>query len=297
MRLRTIVRGPDDTWRTGWRIAAMLALLAIVVFGVNVGWRALGLPGQQQAGPWMFLLFSLLVSGGALGVIALLLRYFERAGFAAIGMPFVATAWKDIAVGTLLGAVPVSLLMGLAVIGGYGSVSSGGMNVENFVSMLLPMLTAGFLLAAWEEFVLRGYLLRQLSLGFNPAAAVVITGLLFGLMHSGNPGANWQGLLYTAIGGILMGWLVLRSGSLWLLIGYHFGWNATASGLFGLELSGFEEKGSIFHSTVSGADWLTGGSYGFEASLPAVIFEVLVLSTALLLIRRKGSEPFLATKT
>jgi len=295
MHIRQLFRGSDGTWRTGWRIAAMLLLLTIVIVGINVGWRALGLPGQQQGGPWMFLLFSSLVSGAALGIITLLLRYFENLGLAAIGMPFAARAWSETAVGTLLGAVPVSLLVGLAVIAGYGSVSPGGMNAASFVQMLLPMLLAGFLLAAWEEFVLRGYLLRQLSLGLNPAAAVVITGVLFGLMHSGNPGANWQGLLYTAIGGILMGWLVLRSGSLWLLIGYHFGWNATASGLFGLELSGFEEESSLFNSTLAGADWLTGGSYGFEASLPAVVFEVLVLSAALWLIKQKGSEPFSQT--
>lgn len=293
MRIRQLLRDADGAWRTGWRIAAMLLLLAIVIVGVNGGWRALGLPGQRQGGPWMFLLFSSLVSGAALGVVALLLRYFENLGLAAIGMPFAARAWVETAVGTLLGAVPVSLLVGLAVIAGYGSVSPGGMNAARLVPVLLPMLLAGFLLAAWEEFVLRGYLLRQLSLGLNPGAAVVITGVLFGLMHSGNPGANWQGLLYTAIGGMLMGWLVLRSGSLWLLIGYHFGWNATAAGLFGLELSGFEEEGSIFNSTLSGADWLTGGSYGFEASLPAVVFEVLVLSVALWLIKQKGSGPFL----
>ena len=112
-------------------------------------------------------------------------------------------------------------------------------------------------------------------------ARVIITGILFGLMHSGNPGANWQGLLYTAIGGALMGLWMIRSGSLWLLIGYHFGWNATASGLFGLELSGFEEGQSVFVSSLSGSPWLTGGDYGFEASLPAVIFEVLVLSVVL----------------
>jgi membrane protease YdiL (CAAX protease family) len=269
----------------------MLALLTFVIVGLNVGWRALGLPGQKRTGPWLFLLFSSLVSGAALGVIVLLLRYFENRGLAAIRMPFAARAWKETAAGTLLGALPVCLLLGLAVVGGYGAVSPGGMNLRSLMLMLLPMLLAGFLLAAWEEFVLRGYLLRQLSLGLNPTAAVVMTGVLFGLMHSGNPGANWQGLLYTAVGGILMGWLVIRSGSLWLLIGYHFGWNATASGLFGLELSGFEDASSLLNTTLSGADWLTGGSYGFEASLPAVIFEVLVLSAAIRLAKKRGTGP------
>jgi len=291
MNLRSIFRGSDNSWRTGWRIVAMFALLAIVVIGLNVGWKALGLPGRKDSGPWGFVLFASLISGAALGVIALLLRFFENRSLAAIGMPFVADAWKKTAAGTLLGAVPICLLLGLAVIGGYGTASPGSMDPGELAAALLPMLLAGFVLAAWEEFVLRGYLLRQLSIGLNPMAGVVITGVLFGLMHSGNPGANWQGLLYTAIGGILMGLLVIRSGSLWLLIGYHFGWNATASGLFGLELSGFEEGASVFVSRLTGSEWLTGGDYGFEASLPAMIFEVLVLSVALRLTGKSRSTP------
>jgi hypothetical protein len=91
-----------------------------------------------------------------------------------------------------------------------------------------------------------------------------------------------------------MGLLVIRSGSLWLLIGYHFGWNATASGLFGLELSGFEEGASVFISSLTGPEWLTGGDYGFEASLPAVVFEVLVLSVALRLVGTSRSTPTVA---
>lgn len=274
----------NNVWRPGWRIVAMFVLLAIVVVGINVSWRALGLPGMQTTGPWTFLLFAALISASVLGVIILLLHFFEKRGPDAIGLPFARNAFKETAIGVLLGAVPVCLLIGLAVIAGYGVVVPGEMDASGLVVMLLPMLLAGFLLAAWEEFVMRGYLLRQLSLGINPTAAVLITGILFGLMHSGNPGANWQGLLYTAIGGILMGWLVVRSGSLWLVIGYHFGWNASASELFGLQLSGFDESGSVLTSTLSGSDWVTGGSYGFEASLPAVVFEVIVLSLTLWIV-------------
>jgi membrane protease YdiL (CAAX protease family) len=291
MSIRAIFRNRENKWRTGWRIVAMFVLLAGVVMGVNAGWRGLGLPGQNDTGPWLFMVFATLVAGSAFAVIVLLLRFFEQRGPAAIGMPFVANAWKTTAAGTLLGAVPICLTLGFAVLAGYGTVSPGSMNFASLLPVLLPMLIAGFFLAAWEEFVLRGYLLRQLSIGINPAAAVVITAALFGLMHSGNPGANWQGLVYTALGGMLMGWMVIRTGSLWLMIGYHFGWNATASGLFGLELSGFEEDGSLFDSSLHGSDWLTGGSYGFEASLPTMIAEVLVLSVALRLVGKSRSAP------
>jgi membrane protease YdiL (CAAX protease family) len=287
MNIRTVFQNDNREWRSGWRIVAMLAVLAIVGVGVNVGWKALGLPGQREGGPWLFLLFVALISGLAFAGILLLLRIFEKLGADAIRMPFVARAWLDTGIGTLLGAVPICLLVGLALVAGYGDLGPGNVGIADILSSLLPMLAAGFLLAAWEEFTLRGYLLRQLSIGLNPTAAIVITGVLFGLMHSGNPGANWQGLLYTAVGGILMAMLVIRSGSLWLVIGYHFGWNAAAYNLFGLELSGLEGDKSILASTLTGSDWLTGGTYGFEASLPAVVFEVLVLSVALRLIKKR----------
>ena len=133
--------------------------------------------------------------------------------------------------------------------------------------------------------------MRQIALATNPLAAVVVTGVLFGLAHSGNPGANWEGLLYTAIGGILMGLLLLRTGSLWLVIGYHFGWNAISGNLFGLSVSGTDVKASILSTTLSGSDWLTGGAYGFESSLPAVLCEFTVLSVTLMYLYKKRPEP------
>lgn len=292
--MRIIFLNQDNALRTGWRILAMIALLATAGIVINVGWKALGLPGGESSGPWSFLAFASLIAGSAFGIIVLLLHFFEKRGTEAIGLPFRLEACKDTLYGTLLGAVPVSLLLGVALIGGYGSVTMGTMTLAHIPAVLLPVVITGFLLAGWEELVLRGYLLRQFSSGLNPAAAVIITGVLFGLMHSGNPGANWQGLLYTAIGGILMGWLMVRSGSLWLLIGYHFGWNLTGSTILGLELSGFEDEASIFTSALSGSDWLTGGSYGFEASLPAVVFEVLVLSVALRLVPTSRSAKITA---
>ncbi len=287
-RMRTVFINDGNEWRTGWRIVAMFVLMAVVITLINVGWRAAGLPGQRTSTAWQFLGIAVLIAGATLAVIVFLLRYFEKRGTDAIWLPFDRSAWRLTAIGTALGAIPICLIMGLAILAGYGMVAPGTLTVSGLLTALLPTLIAAFLFAGWEELVLRGYLLRQLSLGLNPLAAIIITGVVFGLLHSGNPGANWQGLLYTAIGGTLMALLVFRYGSLWLMIGYHFGWNATASGIFGLEVSGRDEQVSVFASTLSGSDWLTGGDYGFEASLPAVVIELLVLSVVLFASRKSG---------
>ena len=270
--------------RSGWRILIFAVLIAAVVAVVNIAWRALGVPMGSSAGnlePWLFLAFVSLIAAGGLGMIVLMLRRFERRGLAAIALRLERPAIGQLASGTLLGALPISLLMALALTFGYGEISAQSIDGRMLFNQMLPALVTGFIVAAWEELVLRGYLLRQFSLGSNAATAAIVTGVIFGLLHSGNPGANWQGLLFTVIGGILMAWLLFRSGSLWLLIGYHFGWNAMASAVFGLTLSGLADEASLFKSTLTGSRWLTGGDYGFEASLPAVAFELLVLSTVI----------------
>ncbi len=292
--MMAIFKNNDGRLRSGWRIAACGVLLALVIIGINVGWRALGLPGRTVNGvpqPWAFFAFTTLISACAFVVVLVLLRYFEQKGPAAIAMPFERKSVSMTFAGMLLGALPIALLVGVAVVAGYGDVAVRSFDPLQMLIALLPLLGAGFVLAAWEEFVMRGYVFRQLSLGINPTAAVIITGLIFGLLHSANPGASWQGILYTAIGGMLMGWLLLQSGSLWLLIGYHFGWNATASSVFGLDVSGFGGESSILQSTLTGAEILTGGSYGFEASLPAVIAEFLVLLLAIYLWPRLAAAP------
>ena len=288
MQARAIFRNAAGQWRAGWRIATLLALLAASVLLINVVWKAAGLPGRSNSGPWTFALFTALIAGSLLGITSLLLHGFEQRGLSAVGLALHRRAWKMTAAGALLGSLPVGLLAGAALVFGYGSVQAGNAGAAELPGEMLPAMLATLLLAAWEEMGLRGYLFRQLSLGLNATAAVLITAALFGLLHAGNPGANWQGLAYTAVGGVFMAVLLLRTGSLWLLIGYHFGWNAMSSSILGLELSGTESSHSFYLITLAGPDWLTGGSYGFEASLPAVISETLVLGALLLTSRSCG---------
>jgi hypothetical protein len=195
--------------------------------------------------------------------------------------------------GALLGSAPILLVVISALVAGYGSISPGNILINDLLNSMLPVLASVLLLSSLEEFTLRGYLFRQLAIvRQDPTLAAIVTGILFGLLHSGNPGANWQGLLFTSIGGILMGFLLIRSANLWLPIGYHFGWNACSGNVFGMSVSGMDVGPSILVTTLSGSNWLTGGSYGFESSIPAVAAEIMVLTSIILVFRRKGHETF-----
>ncbi len=92
--------------------------------------------------------------------------------------------------------------------------------------------------------------MQLISQKVGRAVAALITGILFGLVHSANSAANPQGLLFTAIGGVLLAWLIMRNGSLWMAGGYHAGWNATASLALGLSVSGTTTPGSWISTTL-----------------------------------------------
>ena len=290
-KMRAIFINNDGQWRIPWRILMMFVLVIAAALAINKGWRVAGLPGQKAASPSQFLGFVLLLVAATLSIIRMLLRIFEQRGFDAIWLPLNWSAWKPLALGTLLGAIPIMLLVAMSVLGGYGEIASANVDASVLIAALVPTLAAMFLISGQEELVMRGYLFRQIALARGPLIAAVVTGILFGLAHSANPGANWQGLLFTAIGGTLMGLLLVRSGSLWLLVGYHFGWNAVSGNVFGLEVSGMDVQSTVFLTTLSGSEWLTGGDYGFESSLPAVFLELAVLSGALLYLYKKGPEP------
>ena len=121
--------------------------------------------------------------------------------------------------------------------------------------------------------------------------AALITGVLFGLVHSANSAANPQGLIFTAIGGVLLALLVMRNGPLWMASGYHAGWNATAALVLGLTVSGTTTPGSWITTTLSGPRWISGGPYGFESSLITGLAEPVVLGVLVWLAPRLPSHP------
>jgi hypothetical protein len=58
--------------------------------------------------------------------------------------------------------------------------------------------------------------------------------------------------------------------SLWFAMGLHFAWNFTEGGIFATPVSGGRAEG-IIEVHFSGSDLLTGGAFGAEGSLTAVV--------------------------
>ena len=107
--------------------------------------------------------------------------------------------------------------------------------------------------------------------------------LIFGAVHLTNNGATWWAGLAIAIeAGILLSAAYKYSGTLWMPIGIHWSWNYVQGNILGFAVSGGNAGESLFIPETSGPDIITGGPFGAEASIVAVVIGVL-LSTILII--------------
>jgi len=198
-------------------------------------------------------------------------------------------AWSGllwgIAVGT--GAFLATMLIILAF---------GGWNVTSGNPGKL-LATAGVMActAVTEEVVFRGVVLRLVEARFGTWIALVVSAVVFGAAHlagssEADPGTMlWGALAIVLQGGVLLGAGYIATRALWLPIGIHFAWNLVEAG-FGTVVSGkTSEFGSLAHTTLSGPTWLTGGSFGPEAGLPAILSCLVAAGLLLRSAARKGN--------
>ncbi len=141
------------------------------------------------------------------------------------------------------------------------------------------------IVAIVEEVLLRGYILRNLMISFNRYFALVISSLLFSLMHGFNPNVDMFSLFGLFLAGLVLGISYIHTRNLWFPIALHLSWNLFQT-LFGFNVSG-QDFYSLIEFTISENNLLNGGAFGFEGSILSIIIEVaLILSIGIYYIKK-----------
>jgi membrane protease YdiL (CAAX protease family) len=143
---------------------------------------------------------------------------------------------------------------------------------------------SALLAATVEETLIRGFLFRIVQMVGGTWIAVIISSAFFGAAHAFNPGATvTSSLAITLEAGVLLAAAYVLTGRLWFPMGLHAGWNFCEGSLYGLSVSGFTAKNALTQGSLAGPVILTGGAFGPEASIVAVI---LCFGVAILLLWR-----------
>ncbi|HEY8258216.1 MAG TPA: CPBP family intramembrane glutamic endopeptidase [Gemmatimonadales bacterium] len=288
--MRHLLRRLDGTLRAGTRLGMFLLVFAAGAALLAGLFYLVHFPQQKIHGvvqPLPMLGTGIGIIAVSLGATWLCLYFIEHRSFDFIALAGGGAWRRAVPIGLALGMI-VPIVVAVVLRGtGHATIEASGLSSSDVLRQTLPMLGASVLLSSWEEIVYRGYPFRLLNEMGGVWFGTMLTGVAFGLSHSGNPGANPIGLANTALNGVLLGWIVLRTGSLWLACGYHAGWNIAATELVGMTDSGVRSLGSVFTTTLSGPGWLSGGDYGFEGSVLTGVGETIVLTLVLILASRR----------
>lgn len=173
----------------------------------------------------------------------------------------------DTALGLFVGFAIFSAIVGVAAALGIYRATAYGMS-EDIVPLLVQ---AGLVASVLEEIIFRGILFRFVEEFAGSWAALIISSLLFGFGHASNDNATVMSSLFITVeAGLLLGGAYMLTRNLWLAIGLHAGWNLTQGLIWGIPVSGNDYQGFL-DSTLTGPEILTGGAFGLEASVLALV--------------------------
>lgn len=174
----------------------------------------------------------------------------------------------ELVIGLLIGAAMFAAVMG--IMAGFGLYEIRSLGSAPIWTAAGHAVQSGVV----EELMIRAILLRLVWRAFGPWIAFTVSAALFGFGHIANPNATVFAAVCIALeAGIMLGAFYALTGRVWVSIGVHAAWNFTQGYLFGAAVSGGDFGPAIASSTAREGfpEWLTGGAFGPEASLPALV--------------------------
>jgi membrane protease YdiL (CAAX protease family) len=204
----------------------------------------------------------------------------DKRPLALIGFGFHSRWLKEYGLGVFIGAICVSFLFLFMWSAGFFELEFTSIHLTLLVNIFIFSLLTTLFQSAFEELLFRGYLYQNLILATGAVVATAVLSLLFGIGHLLTPNAKLLTAVNLSAFGVLHALAYLKTRSLWLPSGLHFGWNFFMRNIYSLPCSGTEAQSSLLAIKEHGPVWLTGGNYGPEGGIPAL----LVLLAACLII-------------
>ena len=293
---KVFINSKENRLRAGWRILFFLLIFFALSSPVLLLRPLLGDISKSEflENYSVLIVFISAISSTIATIIAR--KWFDKKSFKSLGLKWNKKAVKDLLFGFLLSALMAGMFFSFLLL--FGLIELKGITFQNTIfnnsgafdfvefmkvlsiGSLSILLIEHILVGYWEELVFRGYLFQNMIAGMGLQLAIIISCIIYGLVHSLNPNAT---ILSSAIiigFGFLRIYGYLSTSLLWLSMGMHIGWNFFQGPIFGFAASGHKMAVLFKHDFLSDKQFLTGGEFGPEGSiliLPVLVFALMVM--------------------
>jgi hypothetical protein len=166
----------------------------------------------------------------------------------------------------------VELALGWVVV--TGTLAPRGSFLSGFLAVCVLFIVVG----VQEELLARGYLLTNVCEGLvgwlgttgATAVAVLLSSVVFGALHLGNPNATVVSGLSISLAGVMLAVGYVLTDDLAIPIGLHVTWNLFQGAVYGFPVSGLGLDVAVVAVSQRGPELWTGGAFGPEAGLLGV---------------------------
>ncbi|MBS4535716.1 CPBP family intramembrane metalloprotease [Clostridium sp. D2Q-14] len=203
-----------------------------------------------------------------------------------IGKPKVHFRW-------LICAIILPVSVSAVLLFNPGELIKNNVSVIESINIIVgAIFTVGFGAGVVEEMVFRGLIMKLLEKRWGKLIAIIIPSVFFGILHVVGIKMNIIDILLLFIAGtsvgIMFSLIVYESGSIWSSAIVHGIWNVIMIGGI-LDISNSYNEKAIFSYKLSTESMiLTGGVFGVEASIFAVLGYILVILWTIYLIKKKS---------
>lgn len=198
-------------------------------------------------------------------------RCIMKRSFREMGLPNVRQGKKELGVGMIFGIVNCSLVFAALIVTGQAQVASWK---PQFSVLQLWWVVVFIMVGLGEEIMNRGFLMSTLRRTGNLYVVMLLPSVIFGLIHLRNPGVTFFSVVNIVLVGVLFSYIYIKSGNIWMCIGYHFTWNTFEGLVYGMPVSGLDTPKMIVTSYPTD-NLINGGSFGIEGGILTTVVTLL----------------------
>lgn len=289
-----LVSNSEKRIRSGWRVLLQFILFFVVLVTAQLVQE----PAAKTGNPVGYAAGSLVYLAGMVLVINALSRWIDRRPISDFGLHFDRVWWQDLGAGFCIGAFTLTAIAVIEIFLNWVEFSTVPHNP--FGAAVIPAGLLALLnltaIAFGEEITFRGYQVKNLAEGLRArigekgaiVVALLITSLLFGMVHLLNPNADFVSTLNVALAGALMGFGFIWTGKIALPLGLHIAWGFFEEYIFGYANSGQAPLSSLMTNTLTGPELWTGGLFGPEGGLLVSLLILVDVALVFLWIKRRN---------